>query len=98
MTLSRRGFLGWMAGASAAAALPRSAQAAVNKAFRGYPDSLGVMFDNNLCIGCRRCEEACNSVNQLPRPERAFSPAARMDPGNRSGKTRFCIDPLAVNL
>lgn len=61
-----------MAGASAAFALPGSARAAVNKGFRGYPDSLGVMFDTNLCIGCRRCEEACNSVNQLPRPERAF--------------------------
>jgi formate dehydrogenase iron-sulfur subunit len=85
MTLSRRGFLGWMAGASAAAvALPRSAPGAVNKAFKGYPDSLGVLFDNNLCIGCRKCEEACNSVNQLPRPSLPFDDLSVLDRKRRT--------------
>jgi formate dehydrogenase iron-sulfur subunit len=91
MTLSRRGFLGWMAGASAAAALPRSAQGAVNKAFKGYPDSLGVMYDNQLCIGCRKCEEACNRVNQLPRPSLPFDDLSVLD-----GKRRTTPKALMV--
>ena len=26
-----------------------------------------------LCIGCRRCEQACNKVNDLPKPEKPFT-------------------------
>jgi len=30
------------------------------------PDRLGVLVDTTLCIGCRKCEFACNDVNGLP--------------------------------
>ena len=30
---------------------------------------MGVLHDIILCIGCRRCEAACNTVNDLPAPE-----------------------------
>jgi Fe-S-cluster-containing dehydrogenase component len=32
----------------------------------GYPDRFGMLTDITRCIGCRRCEEACNKANQLP--------------------------------
>ena len=37
-------------------------------------DSFGVLVDTTLCVGCRRCEKACNESNQdLPRkPADAF--------------------------
>ncbi len=37
-------------------------------------DSLGVLVDCTRCVGCRRCEKACNEINEdLPRqPAEAF--------------------------
>jgi len=37
------------------------------------PDSVGVLVDTTLCIGCRKCEEACNRRNHLPRTAASFS-------------------------
>ena len=34
--------------------------------FTGYPDRIGVLVDVSLCIGCRKCEEACKQSNHLP--------------------------------
>jgi formate dehydrogenase iron-sulfur subunit len=34
--------------------------------FTGYPDRVGMLVDLSLCIGCRKCEEACKQANQLP--------------------------------
>jgi formate dehydrogenase iron-sulfur subunit len=30
------------------------------------PDWYGVLIDTTICIGCRKCEWACNNVNKLP--------------------------------
>jgi Ni/Fe-hydrogenase subunit HybB-like protein/Fe-S-cluster-containing dehydrogenase component len=30
------------------------------------PDWMGVLVDTTVCIGCRKCEWACNKVNNLP--------------------------------
>ncbi|MEK9149865.1 MAG: 4Fe-4S dicluster domain-containing protein, partial [Candidatus Desantisbacteria bacterium] len=34
--------------------------------FSGHPDRFGMLTDISLCIGCRRCEEACSQANNLP--------------------------------
>lgn len=73
MTISRRKFLGWMGVAGASTLVGKTAKAAANKEFPGYPDSNGVLFDSVRCIGCRKCEGACNSVNNMPKPEKPFS-------------------------
>lgn len=33
---------------------------------------VGCLVDTTLCIGCRKCEEACNRRNKLARPEKSF--------------------------
>ncbi len=73
MSISRRRFLGWLGAVGSATALKKSAYGASNRHFRGYPDSLGILHDITLCIGCRRCEAACNRVNELPAPEEPFT-------------------------
>ena len=72
MGISRRQFLGWIGAASAGATAANRAEAASNKQFGGYPDSFGILHDTTRCIGCRKCEEACNKVNELPVPEQPF--------------------------
>lgn len=34
--------------------------------FGGWPDRFGMLTDLSLCIGCRKCEEACQKANDLP--------------------------------
>jgi formate dehydrogenase iron-sulfur subunit len=75
MSISRRQFLCWLSAAGTAgagASVGKKAHAAATKGFKGYPDSYGVLFDSTRCIGCRKCEEGCQKVNELPEPERPF--------------------------
>lgn len=73
MSISRRKFLGWIGAAGVSTAVSNSVLAASNKHFTGYPESFGVLHDTVRCVGCRSCEEACNKVNELPKPDQPFS-------------------------
>ena len=73
MSISRRKFLSWLGAAGVAGTVGRTpAHAASNKEFKGYPDSKAVLHDVTRCIGCRKCEAACNQVNALPAPDKPF--------------------------
>jgi Fe-S-cluster-containing dehydrogenase component len=91
MSISRRTFLGWLGAAGLGTTLGKPARAASNKQFTGYPDSNGVLFDNTRCIGCRKCEEGCNKVNELPEPDRAFSDLAVLDTKRRTTAKEYTI-------
>ena len=39
----------------------------------GKISPVGCLVDTTLCIGCRKCEEACNINNRLPHPQTPFS-------------------------
>jgi formate dehydrogenase iron-sulfur subunit len=69
MDITRRGFLKATGIAGAAGLLSSSAAAHAQEYFAGWPDRYGVLTDTTLCIGCRRCEEACAAVNGLPPPK-----------------------------
>ncbi|MCZ7362480.1 MAG: 4Fe-4S dicluster domain-containing protein [Candidatus Methanoperedens sp.] len=49
----------------------RVAQAGTHS-FTGYPGRYGMLSDLTRCIGCRRCEAACNKANNLPEPKTPF--------------------------
>ncbi|MDH4205413.1 MAG: 4Fe-4S dicluster domain-containing protein, partial [Desulfobacteraceae bacterium] len=73
MGITRRHFLGWMgSGIGSNFLLSSNSGAVTTKHFTGYPGSKGVLHDISRCIGCRKCEDACNKVNNLPLPERPF--------------------------
>ncbi len=91
MSITRRKFLGWLGAATAGTTLGKTANAASNKHFSGYPNSMGVLFDNTRCIGCRKCEEDCNKVNELPAPERPFNDLSVMDTKRRTDARTYTI-------
>ncbi len=68
--MKRRAFLSLLAGGAAAGVAPGLAgrAAAATGEFAGHPDAGGVLTDLTKCIGCRKCEEACSRVNDLPAP------------------------------
>ncbi|MFC1867194.1 sulfate respiration complex iron-sulfur protein HmcB [Thermodesulfobacteriota bacterium] len=89
--MSRRKFLGWLSAAGAGTVLGKTANAASNKNFKGYPESSGVLYDNMLCIGCRKCEEGCNSVNELPPPEHPFDDLSVLDNKRRTDPKAYTV-------
>jgi len=91
MSISRRKFLGWLGAAGMGTAMGKTARAATNKDFSGYPDSNGVLFDSTRCIGCRKCEEGCNTVNELPEPDKAFSDLSVLDTDRRTTSKAYTI-------
>jgi formate dehydrogenase iron-sulfur subunit len=91
MSISRRKFLGWLGAAGMGTTMGNTARAASNKNFSGYPDSNGVLFDSTRCIGCRKCEEGCNEVNELPRPDQTFSDLSVLDIDRRTTSKAYTI-------
>jgi Fe-S-cluster-containing dehydrogenase component len=92
MSISRRKFLGWLGAAGLGATVgQKAARAASNKHFDGYPESNGVLFDNTRCIGCRKCEEGCNKVNELPEPDRPFSDLSQLDTKRRTTAKAYTV-------
>lgn len=71
MGIKRRFFIK----SSLASLVPLSLRAEEKKKDAG-PESqsihVGCLVDTTLCIGCRKCEEACNRGNNLARPEKPF--------------------------
>lgn len=91
MSISRRKFLGWLGVAGVSTVLGKTANAASNKHFSGYPDSGGVLFDNVLCIGCRDCENGCNQVNSLPQPDKPFDDLSVLDNKRRTSPKAYTV-------
>ena len=91
MSITRRKFLGWLSAAGVGATVGNSASAASSTHFTGYPDANGVLFDNTRCIGCRKCEEACNKVNDLPTPERPFSDLSILNTKRRTTAKAYTV-------
>lgn len=91
MSVSRRKFLGWLGAAGAGVVSGGAAKAASNKNFKGYPNSLGVLHDATLCVGCRSCEAACNKVNNLPAPDKPFKDTTVFAQKRRTDASTFTV-------
>lgn len=90
MDLSRRGLLRLgVATTSGLATAARSADAAAGDA--PPAGSMGVLVDTTLCIGCRKCEEACNRRNRLPRGVQSFSDRDVLRSFRRPSVTAFTV-------
>jgi formate dehydrogenase beta subunit len=88
MKLTRRGFFKITGAAGAAAAVGRAGAA---KAAPAPEDPFGCLVDLTRCIGCRKCEEACNRVNALPPPARSFEDPTVLNRPRRPDEKAFTV-------
>jgi formate dehydrogenase iron-sulfur subunit len=89
--MKRRQFLGLLGAAGITATLGTEAQAASGHTFDGYPKAKGVLFDATRCIGCRKCEAACNKVNKLPAPAKPFDDLKVLDKERRTDAKTYTV-------
>jgi len=65
MTIDRRKFLaGTALGAVTAVLLDKQEAKAINVS--GYKPRFAMIFDQNKCVGCGACKEACSETNHVP--------------------------------
>ena len=65
--VDRRNFLRGAGFATAAAAVPTEASAAIARPPKEIsPQAVGMLYDSTLCIGCRACVTACKTANKMP--------------------------------
>jgi len=73
MGINRRDFIKQLAGIGGIALFAKDANVWAGEQTTTLRDSLGVLVDTTLCVGCRSCEKACNQINQdLPRKASEF--------------------------
>jgi formate dehydrogenase iron-sulfur subunit len=89
MGLNRRDFFKYVA--IAGAAVTRSDKSAHAWQSRAPSDPVGCLVDLTRCIGCRKCEEACNRVNGLPEPDRSFEDLTVLDRKRRPDERTYTV-------
>ncbi|MCB2190115.1 MAG: 4Fe-4S dicluster domain-containing protein [Deltaproteobacteria bacterium] len=91
MEINRRRFLGLTGAALGAGALGKPGRAQAARAYQPPPDAYGCLVDLSVCVGCRKCEQACNQVNHLSEPERPFDDLTVLDAKRRPGPEAFTV-------
>ncbi len=70
--INRRNFLKIGGSLIACSVIGSQGTALASLDYTGNPDRVGMLTDTTRCIGCRRCEAACNKANNLPPPKTSF--------------------------
>ena len=87
MNINRRQFLG-LTGAAAGTILAGTAERARASGPTISQDAVGCLVDTTLCIGCRKCEQACNERHKLPEPEVGFEDLSAFEDRRRPDSPR----------
>ncbi|MFZ5569679.1 MAG: 4Fe-4S dicluster domain-containing protein [Thermodesulfobacteriota bacterium] len=89
MHINRRFFMKTI-GAAGAAIVAKPAPAR-SQSLKAPPEAYGCLVDLTRCIGCRKCEQACNQVNQLPPPEQSFEDPTVLNKNRRPDEKSFTV-------
>jgi len=90
MELSRRNFFKVCGAGGAALAAP--SDSAMGKSLPHDPEKeYGCLVDTTLCVGCRKCEQACNQRHRLPAPEASFEELAVLENERRMDETTYTV-------
>jgi len=87
MELSRRSFFKIVGAAGASMAVTQKPARASQPESQG--DEYGCLVDTTLCVGCRKCEQTCNTRHSLPKPEESFEEMTVLENERRMDETSY---------
>ena len=90
MELSRRNFLK-VCGAGGAALASRAQSADATTIGQDPEQAYGCLVDTTLCVGCRKCEQACNQRHRLPMPGESFEELTVLENERRMNETTYTV-------
>jgi len=91
MDINRRNFFK-IAGATAASTLAVSGKpAGASKKPDINADSYGCLIDTTLCVGCRKCEQACNERHNLAQPQQSFEELSVLEKERRPDEHSYTV-------
>jgi formate dehydrogenase iron-sulfur subunit len=91
MEISRRGFLKLSGTLAASSLVAKEGQARAGRTPKTPQDPYGCLVDLKLCVGCRKCEQACNQVNGLPEPQTSFEDTRVLDEKRRPTAMAYTV-------
>jgi formate dehydrogenase iron-sulfur subunit len=92
MKFSRRSFFKTAIGsAGTALVLSTASETHAVSEKEASPDWYGCLMDTTLCVGCRKCEAACNESNKLPPPEKSFEDKSVLVTPRRPSSSAFTV-------
>ncbi len=86
MSMTRRTFAATLTAAAVSAAAPAGAWES-----KAPPDPYGCLVDVTRCVGCRKCEQACNEVNHMPKPDQKFTDLTVLDGKRRPDAQSYTV-------
>ncbi len=89
MDISRRKFFKLTGGAAATGVLSAGRARAASRP--PSPEAYGCLVDTTLCVGCRRCESACNQRHHLPKPAESFDELSVLEKERRMDETTYTV-------
>jgi len=93
MKINRRNFFGvagtlMLVGGTLGAGLKKPQAARKPKA---PLDPYGCVVDLTICVGCRKCEQACNQANDLPSPQASFDDLSILEHKRRPDASAYTV-------
>ncbi len=88
MGIDRRDFLK-LSGTLAVSSLFKKEGTA--QASEAIQDGYGCLVDTTLCVGCRKCEEACNERHGLAKPGESFEELTVLEKERRPDETSYTV-------
>ncbi|MBW1979695.1 MAG: 4Fe-4S dicluster domain-containing protein [Deltaproteobacteria bacterium] len=91
MNIGRRSFFKIIGAAAGVKALntPGGALAAVPP--KQSAETLACLVDTTVCVGCRKCEEACNARNKLAKPAESFEEMTVLESPRRPNENSYTV-------
>jgi len=88
--INRRSFLS-IVGAAAGTTAVGTGQAEAAREPKRPPNPYGCLVDTTFCVGCRKCELACNQVNALPEPDTPFEDLQVLNEKRRPNTAAYTV-------
>ncbi|MGD9281067.1 MAG: 4Fe-4S ferredoxin, partial [Desulfobacterales bacterium] len=91
MEINRRHFFKISGTLAAASVVKTGKTARAANAPSVSEDAYGCLVDTTLCVGCRKCEQACNERHNLPNPNESFEEMTVLENERRMDETSYTV-------